>query len=239
MKKGLLLLEDSDTKKPVEEKVREYCKENDIKLTDYLALSAEQMVRQKHQIVRKIKRSGTDIVFAEGPFMMLSEITVGRSLVNYLEEEGIGCWNIECDEPMRDYVDKLKKTVVQEIEFSKNKKVPVVILYKGDPDINTDKDIQDMVRYIKDYLNEETFAVIDYKEEIDEMGSDLIELLAKTEPRYIIQKEPFADPKLNHLMNEIRRNSEQLNVEVMEWEEIRQELYQEENNDMVSKQFLH
>ncbi len=178
MKRGLLLLEDNDTKKPVEEKVRKYCKENDIKLTDYLALSAEQMVRQKHQIVRKIKRSGADIVFAEGTFMMLSEITADRSLLNYLEEEGIGCWNIEHDEPMRDYISKLKKTVVQEIELSKNKKVPVVILYKGDPDINTDADIRDMVRYIKDYLNEETFAVIDYKEEIDEMASDLIEALA-------------------------------------------------------------
>lgn len=240
MKKLLLVMEEERMLSKYERRAIEYCANHGLDYIGRLAVSKEDALENPKSVFKNIQAQNADIVLADGPLMMLSELSKEKSLLAYLEDADIDCFNVEQDHvKTRDFVEGVKNILAEVLDHSIPQRVPAVVLYRGNDGYEDDQDFKDIVHYIKEHLGLNHFSLTLYRKEEEEMLSELAETLKDATPKYIIQRETFKNPRLNKFMDMIELDSNQLDVQIIHLDEIKQELYPEQKSEININLILH
>lgn len=232
MQKALLLVEKGKNIKNMEREAARYCEEKNLIYCGNISISAEQIIEEPNKVFQQIKDQQPDVVLSEGSFMMMSEMSRPISVLLLMEEEGIECADMNHDIPVRQYIENIKRTMAHQIQDHESKHVPVIVLYEGTSNYQKDKDFIDIARFIKDKLHCDSFSLVLYKNEHIGMLDELKNSIVDSTPSYIIQRNPFHIPLLKGLMDMIKESSDDLDIKLLDMEDVRAKLYQEQDKNI-------
>lgn len=232
MKKSLLLIGDHKTPKlEIVNKAKAYAEEKGFQYIGNLNISEKEAIMCPDNILKQIKEYDPDVILTYDVTLLVAELTIGeKSLLSLIESNGIACLDIDQDCATRVLVDKHKEQMLNDFKEFEQSYIPVVVIYHGNKNFENDRDFKMIQDYIKEELNEQKFSVLRFNHETVDMKDEIMEILTRATPQYIIQRKPFELPELQKWMKMIDEAIKGTRIKIIQMEEIEQAVQQDQIN---------